>query len=379
VSERDALADLLAFRAMPEVAGALRAVKEPVLKRWQEAVEQLLPDADPLTAKEVRDTIPDVLDQLIKALDSNEPGPTDTFIEITHKHGTSRFHQAYNVHELIVEYRLLRRILTEEVQAAMAGALTVTQVMALDMGIDIALQQSVVEFITHLREELGATAEAQSKYMAFLSHDLRNNLGGILLTMELLSMRLKRDESFKEEVDDIARLRRSASETIEGMDRLLQAERLRKTSGAPRRLEVAIEEVVRDVISQHAARAAEKGLKIEMDVPPGAVVESDRELIKLALQNLVGNAVKYSAKGVVRIEAAREGEGWALRVHDQGPGIAPDRLGKLFDAFARGDTHGQPGMGLGLTIAAESAKALGGRLTVDSHPGDGATFRLHLP
>jgi signal transduction histidine kinase len=66
-------------------------------------------------------------------------------------------------------------------------------------------------------------------------------------------------------------------------------------------------------------------------------------------------------------------------VSDEGPGIAPDRLGALFDAFSRGETYGQQGMGLGLTIASHAARLLGSDLHVESTVGKGSTFSFTLP
>ena len=112
------------------------------------------------------------------------------------------------------------------------------------------------------------------------------------------------------------------------------------------------------------------------------MLNSDRELLTLALQNLLGNAVKYSSKGDVTLAARRSpdhDDGWVLSVSDEGPGIGPENLGRLFEAFTRGDTHGQPGVGLGLSIASQATKLLGGKLEVDSKLGAGSTFRLVLP
>ena len=75
-------------------------------------------------------------------------------------------------------------------------------------------------------------------------------------------------------------------------------------------------------------------------------------------------------------ERATDG-GWSLAIADQGPGIAPEHRERIFDAFTRGDTFGKSGVGLGLAIAFESAKRLGGQLTVDSHLG--SVFRLTMP
>jgi signal transduction histidine kinase len=93
----------------------------------------------------------------------------------------------------------------------------------------------------------------------------------------------------------------------------------------------------------------------------------------------VSNALKYSQRGVVRIGSNLDSGRHVVWVSDQGPGIAPEKLGQIFRAFKRGEVHGQSGVGLGLAIASEGAKLLNAELTVQSEVGVGSTFRLTLP
>jgi signal transduction histidine kinase len=116
-----------------------------------------------------------------------------------------------------------------------------------------------------------------------------------------------------------------------------------------------------------------------VDAAPDAVAETDQDLISLVVQNLVGNAVKYSSAGTVRVSAACAGGECCISVTDEGPGIAVEHLNRIFDAFGRGESYGQGGVGLGLTIASQAAKLLGAELTVESKVGVGSTFRLVLP
>jgi signal transduction histidine kinase len=97
------------------------------------------------------------------------------------------------------------------------------------------------------------------------------------------------------------------------------------------------------------------------------------------LQNLLGNAVKFSSGGTVRVTAVDDPVGWKISVIDQGPGIAPDKLDAIFKAFGRGETYGQPGVGLGLTIASHAARILGSQLTVESKLGQGSKFSFVVP
>lgn len=120
-----------------------------------------------------------------------------------------------------------------------------------------------------------------------------------------------------------------------------------------------------------------------VDAEPGVVVQTDPELVSLVMRNLISNALKFVGSGTIQVRAehqARQQESrWALCVADEGPGIAPEHLGRIFEAFQRGKAFGQEGVGLGLAIASQAAKLLGAELTVESNVGEGSTFCLRLP
>jgi signal transduction histidine kinase len=178
-------------------------------------------------------------------------------------------------------------------------------------------------------------------------------------------------------------VQRSIGETVAGIERLLHSEKLRRQREQVRCEPVDFYLLASDILRQYAEPAREKGLGLAVEVTPGMEVRSDREIIGLVLNNLVGNAVKYSRSGVVRIGClAREKDGgklWSLYVSDEGPGIANEHLAQIFDSFRRGDSHGQPGLGLGLAIASQAAKVLGAQLAVESQLGKGSVFWLTLP
>jgi signal transduction histidine kinase len=382
----DPTVDLLATRPFPRIAEALAARKGRVLRRWEQEVSKVLPQADELTLAQLRDHLPQILDQTVNALAACHTSPLNELVEMTRSHGSMRFHQHFNIQELIVEYRLLRRILVEEINHGLGGKLKVGQVIVLNMAVDTALQQGVMAFVHHQKEQLRAAGEVQSRYLSYLSHDLRNNLNGCTLMLEVLRQWLEGMEGFAEDVADIFTIQRSVAETIAGMDRILQAERLRKQAVEPRASRVDLHALAHDLVRQASRGAEQKGLEVRLEVPEGAALYSDRELIGLVIQNLVGNAVKYSKAGTIAVRATPADElmegtqhGWELSVSDQGPGIAPQHRQRLFEAFSRGETHGQPGVGLGLSIASQAAKLLGGRLTFESEVGTGSTFRFLIP
>jgi signal transduction histidine kinase len=371
---------LLTLQPMPKLAEALRARAERILSRWDHLVRALLPNADARTSKEVRNSIPKIMEQMAKALEADDPRPTEQLMELTKIHGLVRFHESYNLQEVIEEYRLLRRILVEEVDQAFAGVVSTREWVALDMAIDIALQQAVISFHQHQTAKLRSATEAEAKFLSFLAHDLRNGLNNIMLTMQWVEQSLRPAASWTEHADALRDARVSAEETIAGMERLLHAERLRKGVTAKRE-ETHLRQVAATVAAAFRTAAEANGITIDIAIAADSVAHTDQGLLTVILQNLVGNAIKYSDRGTVQLSAIRNDNdnAWIIGVSDQGKGIAKEMLERLFDAFTRGETHGQAGVGLGLYIAAQGAKALGGKLTVDSTVNQGSTFQLNLP
>jgi signal transduction histidine kinase len=364
---------------MPEVAAALRERIPRIVDLWTKAVDHHIPSADPLTVKEVRNSIPSVLEKIAQALESDRPESYAILVETSVAHGITRFQENYNIEELLIEYRLLRRVTFDELHAATGGRLSYQEAVATDMAIDTSLHQGVSSYVRYLTTQLKSAAAAESKYLAFLSHDLRNNLHGITLTVEWLAQRLSATPGLTDIAEDLSSLQNSITETIDGMDRLLQAERLRRQAVQLKLAPVDLHRLATDLLSQFSRKTTGKDLRLENAVPPDAGTYSDRELLTLVLQNLLGNAVKYSPSGTIRLAAETDPLGWKISVSDQGPGIPPDQLATLFDAFTRGETRGQPGIGLGLNIASHAARLLGSDLRVSSAPGKGSTFSFTAP
>jgi signal transduction histidine kinase len=371
--------DLLALRAMPEVAAALRQRADAIMQRWTAEVERHLPDADPLTLKQVRNSIPTVLEKIALALESASVDAVMVLQEVGTAHGVARFQQRYNIEEVIIEYRLLRRVLFEELYRAAGFKLTFADAIPVDMSVDTSLHRGVSMYVRELMEELQSAARTEAKFLAYLSHDLRNNLATVTLRLKLLANALGNEPRFAEEVANLNALEAAVHQTMAGMERLLQAERLRRQNVETRLMPVNLHRLAGELIAAVQRDAQQKHLHIENAVPPDAAAHSDRELLTLTLQNLLGNAIKFSSAGTIRIKAETHELGWKVSVSDQGPGIAPEQTAALFNAFTRGESHGQAGMGLGLSIASHAARMLGTELTVQSTLGQGTTFTLKLP
>jgi signal transduction histidine kinase len=229
-----------------------------------------------------------------------------------------------------------------------------------------------------------AEPAAMAKFLSFLSHDLRGGLNGAVLMIEVLKRQLAADPKLASAVEDLDVVRRSILDTVATMERFLNAERLRMGHFQVKHAAVNVRDLLRDIerTCTHALRERAMEMHVYVD-PAELVIDSDRQLLVMVLQNLVSNAIKYGRRGSVRVQViglgrAAQGVGCRFSVCDDGPGIPREKVSELFSPFTRGETYGQKGMGLGLYIARHAADLLGAKLWVDSCPGQGCTMHLDL-
>ena len=248
-------------------------------------------------------------------------------------------------------------------------ALATLLAMAIDRD---QLARDAVEAETLRRSDAIKTAVLQA-----VSHDLRTPLMVILTSAGALA----RDGLALDDADR-ADLLGTVLEEARRLDRLvgnlLDLSRLQAGAAEPRAELVAVDDLVAAALDQVAEDADRVAASFPPD-PPTVYVDSHQ--IERALVNLVENALKYSpASERVLIRAAATGAQAVLRVIDHGPGVAPGDAERIFAAFQRGPrTDTVRGAGLGLAIAQGFAQANGGRIWLESHARQGATFVLALP
>ena len=153
---------------------------------------------------------------------------------------------------------------------------------------------------------------------------------------------------------------------------------------------VALNRWITEILAPWRVAATEKGILWRADIPLDLpTVDLDADRMARALGNLLSNAVKFTPPGAaIAIEAgvreptdSGESESWWVCVGDSGPGIEPEVQAEIFEPFRRGgsDSRFPQGMGLGLTIARDLVEAHGGRIEVESEPGQGTLFRIIVP
>ncbi|HEY7509526.1 MAG TPA: ATP-binding protein [Vicinamibacteria bacterium] len=139
--------------------------------------------------------------------------------------------------------------------------------------------------------------------------------------------------------------------------------------------------VVRDAMDLYADVAEDRGISLHADAAEDVCVHADRNRLRQVAANLLDNAVKYTPRGGrVELAARREGAEALLIVRDTGPGIPPEDRPRIFDRLYRGDrSRSERGLGLGLSLVRAIVEAHQGGVTVDSTPGGGSAFTVHLP
>jgi PAS domain S-box-containing protein len=264
-----------------------------------------------------------------------------------------------------------------ESSVALDGDPTVRQ----RVGRDVTGRVATERLLDEARAKAESASEAKSRFLATVSHEFRTPLNGILGTADLLSdTRLDPEQSAY-----LGALQTSGKALLGLVDEILDLTRVEagKLELADAPFDPA--RLVEDVAELMAPRAHGKGIDIAAFLSPALPrqLQGDEERIRQILVNLVGNAVKFTARGGVAIHAGwREGEGLAFRVEDTGPGIARERQAAIFLEFEQEDAstgrnHG--GTGLGLAIVRRLAEAMGGAVTLESREGEGAAFTVTLP
>ncbi len=233
--------------------------------------------------------------------------------------------------------------------------------------------------VTKLQEQLKSSNEVQAKFLSFLSHDLRGELNGVLLTVELLKHQLSAETRMAQSVEDLDAIRGAIFGAVGVMDRFIKAERLRHGRIVPKNVQIDAGQLLAEVAAEFAAEAKAKGIELVIESPRPVQITTDKDVLKMILQNVISNAVKFSSRGTVRLKAEpAEGPlGPRIWISDQGPGITIERRANLFDPFVGG---GQvPGKCIGLYLVRQATDLLEAKLSVDSNPGSGAVFAFEFP
>ena len=231
------------------------------------------------------------------------------------------------------------------------------------------------------KEAAEAANQAKSAFLAMANHELRTPLQAVLGYTEFLlgDPHAVLDEGQRV---DLGYIQLGGRRMLSIINDLLDLVRIEADGLILRREPVDLAQVVEQVRQDVQPQAVQRGLDLQLRLPENLPpFQGDGERLRQILLNLAGNAVKFTDSGSVEIIVTVEEERLAIHVQDTGSGIAPEAQVRIFEAYHQAD-HGpgpRHGAGLGLAIAQRLAALMDGQITVESAPGQGSTFTLHLP
>jgi two-component system phosphate regulon sensor histidine kinase PhoR len=229
--------------------------------------------------------------------------------------------------------------------------------------------------------------EMRADFIANASHELRTPLAALLGFIETLQGPAKNDPAAREKF--LAIMQGQATRMARLIDDLLSLSRIERNAHLQPNTAIDLAPIVRQVADGLQTLARDRDVEIKVTVPPEPlVVLGDRDELIRALENLVENALKYGAAGkrvditLARAQTRAGTPESRVAVRDYGPGIAPEHLPRLTERFYRvdvADSRAQGGTGLGLALVKHVLNRHGGRITIESTLGAGASFTMHLP
>ena len=225
-----------------------------------------------------------------------------------------------------------------------------------------------------------AANRAKSTFLANMSHEIRTPMNGILGLADLVLQ--ERDEEKRRSYVQV--LKSSAEGLMAVLNDVLDLSKIEARHMSIERIPFSVAECVNSAVLTLFAPAQSKGLaltcNLSHDIP--SLVWGDPLRVRQILLNLIGNAIKFTPRGYVRVGARRIEEQLEFTIEDSGIGITPEQQTAMFDPFHQADlttTRVYGGTGLGLSIVAELVKLMHGRIRVASQPGIGSTFQVDLP
>jgi len=230
--------------------------------------------------------------------------------------------------------------------------------------------------------QLEGASKHKSQFLASMSHELRTPLNAILGYTELILDSIYGDVSEKVR-DVLTRLEKSGRHLLALINDVLDLSKIEAGQLTLSMSDYSMKDVVQTAFTAVESLAAEKWLVLQARVSPELPLgRGDERRITQVLLNLVGNAIKFTEAGEVRVDVSTTDGAFLVAVSDTGPGIAPADQERIFEEFHQVDsssTRKKGGTGLGLSIAKRIIEMHGGRIWVESSPGRGSTFWFTLP
>jgi signal transduction histidine kinase len=243
----------------------------------------------------------------------------------------------------------------------------------------LAEARESAERLSHSEQAAKKASQAKSAFLATMSHELRTPLNAIIAYSDLL---LEEPSITEEDVqEDLREIQRAGHHLLRLIESILSFSRIEAGHIELSEESAALSSLLSDAgqLIEPLVREGNSQLIIQTE-QPDVVVQIDRLRLRQVLLNLLGNAIKFTPNGTIRLSAWAEHEWVFFSVEDTGAGMSPEVCARIFEAFYQEPTSGPGGgVGLGLSVSAQLCERMGGRIEVDSQPGRGSRFTVTLP
>jgi signal transduction histidine kinase len=388
----------------------IAAQRNQIAKEWMETVraDPAIPSSDDLTHRQLADHLPALFDDLTDALRGGTARAARAQAkEDAESHGSHRWHQGYNVEELLREIVLIRHALLQACgkflleSAAIRDAVIVSAERVIRKFFDDLVIESVAQYVSHQQREMqgiNASLEQTNQHLAQtnqtlqqvddsrlrltrnVSHELRNIANALHGAVLLLSE--DDDAALRREMIGVCQ--RSLQDMQQLLNQLLDYSALLAGAERLKLQRCSLADFCDNLTSTFRPLAQQHGLHFTATSTVTGEVHADYRKLKQIASNLIGNAFKYGkvndGSQVLLTCADGAGDTWTLTVEDHGPGISPEHLQIIFNEFERGAAEADiQGTGLGLTITKSLIALHGGTIGVESTLGQGSRFRATFP
>jgi signal transduction histidine kinase len=378
------------------IAERMRAEHRALAGRWFERLLDLLPvDArDVFPTESLLDHVPSLIFEIgayLRQPEDDAIAANTAILEKARELGALRHGQRASLHQVLREYQVLSGVLVtfvleemERLHVVPPASESILLVSRLNQAVNVLSQSTVEAFVTLYTQTIAEQNERLEQFTRMAAHEWRQPLGALQFGVSLLR-RPDLDQQRAERT--LAAVERNVQHLVELTRKLEVVARMQSGGDSP-----IVQEVSATTIAQEAARqlremadARDVDIRIAEDLPTLTV---DVGRLELVFVNLLSNAVKYSdaskPERYVDVSGSVEGDRCRIEVRDNGVGIPEHALAAIFQRFTRAhadrdDLSHVPGVGLGLSIADDCVRAMGGRIRVRSVERDGTVFVLTLP
>jgi signal transduction histidine kinase len=355
-----------------DLSRLLEARRTEILEHWTQRIRIEHADKQ-LSRGELTDHLPTFFNEVLTALSG--VGAPRTLEGASEQlpacvaHGAQRLRVGFDLIEVIREYEILTECRLDEVQA-LGGSITIDAFRHVQRLLDAGRAQAVEAYVRRRDEDM---AREHAQHVAFIAHELRNPLMTASMAMTVLRKSARPEDEWA-----LSRLARNLATVRELIDQVLVADRLQGHVHL-QRAALDLRTLLEEAITDARLTAEQRHVALVLDASESLPFSGDERLLRSAINNVLGNAIKFTHEGEsVIVSGSREQGSLVIRVEDRCGGLPDTNPQELFKPFVQGNSN-RTGFGLGLAIVKQALEEHGGHVSVQNLPGKGCVFSLELP